>query len=142
VRGGAGGGPRLGSGGPGASPFAGLLVEGGPGVADLHALYGIVGRTASQSMSPTLHNAGYRALGLSALYLPFDTGHLLSFWRHLATPVLGTVEALVKGFTITAPYKEAALRAAGATTLAAERAGAANILLRQDRGWMADTTDT
>jgi len=96
-------------------------------------------------MSPLLHNAGYRAQGLPAVYLPFETTRFAPFWRHLADPAPGCAEALVRGLTIMAPYKEEALRAAGSATLAAERAGAANILLRRDgawMAWMADTTDT
>ncbi len=127
---------------PAASPLAGLQADGGPGVARLGLVYGIVGRTASRSMSPLLHNAGYRALGLPAVYLPFETSRFAPFWRHLAHPAPDSAEALVRGLTITAPYKEEALRAAACATPSAERAGAANILLRRDGAWMADTTDT
>ncbi len=68
------------TGGSAGEPTAARLVDdyGLPDLPPVEALYGIVGRsaTAAKSLSPRLHNASYRALGLPALYLPFPTRRL------------------------------------------------------------------
>ena len=34
-------------------------------------VYGILGHPVTQSLSPAMHNAAFRALGLDAVYVPF-----------------------------------------------------------------------
>jgi 3-dehydroquinate dehydratase/shikimate dehydrogenase len=112
-----------------------------PALPRLEELYGIVGRTAAKSLSPRLHNAAYRALGLPALYLPFPAERFNPFWNELGDGALADLGWPLRGLTVTSPHKEEALAAADEASPLARQAGAANTLLRQGGRWRADTAD-
>lgn len=100
---------------------------------------GLLGWPVAHSISPAMHNAAFRALGLD--------------WRYDLLPVspdrfAGEVARLVAagycGFNVTIPYKGAALALpqVRAVTLAARATGAANTLVVQPDGTLrADNTD-
>ena len=100
------------------------------------AVYGIVGGSGRQSLAPSVFNAAFRELGLPAVYLSFDPADFGSFWRE----TLPRIGVPVRGLTVVTPHKEAALRFATTTGKRAERAGAANCLVRKPRGWHAANT--
>ncbi len=143
--------PRL-----GAPVACGLLVDGGgeptifqlvsdyglPALPPVRELFGIVGRTVGKSLSPRLHNAAYRALGVEALYLPFLAEGFSSFWNEMIEG--GGLDHLgwpISGLTVASPYKEEALATAGEASPLARQAGSANTLLRRNGFWLADTAD-
>ncbi len=104
------------------------------------AVYGVVGNPITHSRSPHLHNPGFAALGLDAVYVPFLADELAAFLR--AAEALG-----VRGLSVTVPFKEQALRLAGSAEEQALVVGAANTLLAGggQRGrrpaWRAANTD-
>lgn len=112
-----------------------------PDLPPIHALYGIVGPAAARSLSPRLHNAAYRALGIGALYLPFPAQDFAAFWRDVVERIGELGLPPLRGLTVTGPHKEAALAAAGQVSRLAGWAGAANTLLRRNGCWRADTAD-
>lgn len=119
-----------------------LLADYGlPQLPPVDALYGIVGRTAGKSLSPRLHNAAYRALGLPALYLSFPTQRFGAFWNELGDGALEDLGWPLRGLTVTSPYKEEALAAVEEASPLARQAGGANTLLRDGASWRADTAD-
>ena len=127
---------------PGEPTLARLTADFGlPALPPVEQLYGIVGGSAGRSMSPRLHNAAYRELGLPALYLPFPTTGFSAFCAQLGNGALGELGWPLSGLTVTSPHKEAALAWAGRASPLARRAGAANTLLRRDGAWQADTAD-
>jgi 3-dehydroquinate dehydratase / shikimate dehydrogenase len=102
--------PRLGSGlsyapvdeatAPGQIPLAELhqLYRGG-NMTRHTRVYGVIGNPIAHSLSPALHNAGFRARKIDAIYLPFRVIDLNDF--------LHAVEPLgIAGFSITLPHKE------------------------------------
>jgi 3-dehydroquinate dehydratase/shikimate dehydrogenase len=111
-----------------------------PALPPLETLFGIVGARVGESHSPRLHNAGYRALGLPALFLPLHANEFTDSWRAMCAEfeLLGMPFG---GATIVAPYKEEALLLADTVSSEANRAGAANLLVRKTSGWRAYTTD-
>ena len=111
-----------------------------PGLPPVRDLFGIVGRTAGKSLSPRLHNAAYRALGVEALYLPFIVEGFAGFWQDVVAGLDGLGWPL-GGLTVTSPHKEEALATAGEASPLARQAGSANTLLRRTGGWLADTAD-
>lgn len=111
-----------------------------PALPPVRDLFGIVGRTVGKSLSPRLHNAAYRALGMEALYLPFLAEGFSSFWNEVVTG-LDHLGWPLSGLTVTSPYKEAALATAGEASPLARQAGSANTLLRRNGSWLADTAD-
>jgi 3-dehydroquinate dehydratase/shikimate dehydrogenase len=113
-----------------------------PALRPVRQLFGIVGGRVCHSLSPRLHNAAYRALGLAGLYLPFSVPSVADFWQRVATGgTLAEAGMPLAGFSLAAPHKEAALAAVGAASPIARRAGAANVVARSGRGWQADTAD-
>jgi 3-dehydroquinate dehydratase/shikimate dehydrogenase len=115
-----------------------LLADYPPQVLSLaDRIYGIIGETATTSRSPLMHNTAYRLLGLPALYLPFNTQDLGRCLAELTTG-LDELGMPLRGATVIAPHKDAALTLASQATPCAHRAAAANVLVRTDDGWLAD----
>ncbi len=105
-------------------------------------LYGIVGRPVAHSLSPRLHNRAYRALDLPGLYLPFPAESFGDFWIDVVeAEAMRVLELPLRGLSVTAPYKEAALAVAGASSPRADHVGAANTLVWDEGVWEAETTD-
>lgn len=66
-------------------------------------VYGVIGNPIGHSLSPLLHNTGFQARRLDAIYLPFLVKDLSDF--------LGNLGALaISGFSVTIPHKHAILR--------------------------------
>jgi 3-dehydroquinate dehydratase/shikimate dehydrogenase len=81
-------------------------------------------------------------LGYPALFVPFPAESFRDFWNRVVEK--DTLESLgiwMKGFTVASPHKETALNDAAASSPMAQRAGSANIFVRKNRTWKADTTD-
>ena len=98
---------------------------------------GVIGRPVRHSLSPRLHGAWIEALGLDALYAPFEPSE-----GGFARLVEGLRAGGVRGVNVTLPFKEEALCLADIRSEAAEAAGAANVLVfRSDGGLEADNTD-
>ena len=99
-------------------------------------LYAVFGHPVSHSLSPRIHAAFGRQLGISLDYNAID-----------ATPdafaqALDTfVAAGGKGANVTLPLKEAAFTLCASTSERAQRAGAVNTLIRNDGQWHGDNTD-
>ena len=111
-----------------------------PALPPLENLFGIVGQRVGESHSPRLHNAGYRALGLPAMFLPLHANEFTDSWRAMCAE-LDRLGIPFGGATVVAPYKEEALLLADTVSTEATRAGAANLLVRKTSGWRAYTTD-
>jgi 3-dehydroquinate dehydratase / shikimate dehydrogenase len=113
-----------------------------PDLPPVEALFGIVGHPVAQSLSPRIHNSAYRALGLPALYLAFETASFGDFWLEVVeSGMLETLGFPLRGLSVTTPFKEAALAVAGAESPLAGLIGAANTLVRNQDVWEAEATD-
>ena len=126
-------------------PSVSQLIEdyGFPILHPLRELYGIVGSRVLQSLSPRLHNAGYRTLHHPALFLPFHADNFDDFWREIIeASVLEPLGLAIKGLTIVSPHKEAAFATVASRSHMACKTGASNIFLRRNGSWEAHTTDT
>ena len=96
----------------------------------------VLGRPVAHSLSPVLHDAAFRALGLTGwTYERIETGA-----EELPALVDGLGPEWV-GLSVTMPGKRAALDHATEVTDRAAAVGAANTLVRVARGWLADCTD-
>lgn len=67
-------------------------------------IYGIVGHPVERSLSPAMHNAAYKALGIDAEYRRFDIDSKNP--EDLANFCYETDVNGVAGFSVTMPYKE------------------------------------
>ncbi|MGD0725849.1 MAG: type I 3-dehydroquinate dehydratase [Spirochaetia bacterium] len=99
-------------------------------------VYGVIGSPVLHSLSPLIHNRGFAALGIDAVYLPFLVDDLDGFWE-----VADSLE--IRGLSVTVPHKQAVIpRLAGRDPLV-EATGACNTMTRaQGRGpWQGTNTD-
>jgi 3-dehydroquinate dehydratase / shikimate dehydrogenase len=85
-------------------------------------VYGVIGNPVSQSLSPQLHNAGFRARHVDAVFLPFLVDELTDF--------VSCIQPLgIRGFAVTLPHKEAILRHLDDCDPLAEAIGAVNTVV-------------
>lgn len=96
----------------------------------------VLGSPIAHSLSPVLHNAGYRAAGLEG----WEYTRIECTAEQLPGVVAGAGEEF-RGFSVTMPAKFAALEFAGESTERARAIGSANTLVRTGAGWRADNTD-
>ncbi len=61
-------------------------------------LYGIIGRPLSHTLSPAVHNALFKKMGLNGIYLPFET-------QLLKEAIAGVRGLEIKGVSVTVPFK-------------------------------------
>jgi 3-dehydroquinate dehydratase/shikimate dehydrogenase len=97
-------------------------------------IYGVVGNPVMHSLSPVMHNAGFKCLGIDAVYLPLlatDADDFLTFARGLG----------LSGVSITAPFKVALMSAADELDPLARRVGAINTLSMRNGRWYGHNTD-
>ena len=97
-------------------------------------LFGVVGSPLAHSLSPVMHNAGFGEIGRDAVYLPFEAVDMDDFERF-------TAAFDVRGASVTAPYKEAALSKVRATDELSQRVGAVNTIRIDSAGWQGLNTD-
>jgi 3-dehydroquinate dehydratase/shikimate dehydrogenase len=98
------------------------------------AVYGVVGNPIGHSLSPAMHNAGFSALGLDAVYLPLqaaDADDFVAFARAVG----------LRGASITAPYKVALLSHVDEVEPLARRVGAINTIAVRNARWIGANTD-
>src|SRR5205814_3279241 len=92
------------------------------------AIYGVVGNPIAHSLSPVMHNAGFRALGLNAVYVPLqaaDIDDFVTFARAMR----------MRGASVTAPFKLAMLSKVEDMDAMARQVGAVNTLVVRDGRW-------
>jgi 3-dehydroquinate dehydratase / shikimate dehydrogenase len=104
-------------------------------------LFGVVGRHVLHSLSPVMHNAGFAALGLNAVYVPLEAASADDF-------VAFARAMRLRGASITAPFKVDMLAHVDALDPLAEAVGAMNTLIIEERGeekeggrWRGANTD-
>ncbi len=98
-------------------------------------VYGVIGDPIGHSLSPLLHNTGFIARKVDAVYLPFLVPELRDFLRAIA-------ELGIRGFSVTLPHKQSILRRlADCEPLAAEIGAVNTVLVRRDGSLYGCNTD-
>ena len=101
---------------------------------DSTGLYGIVGGSVAHSVSPSMHNAAFRASKIDAVYLPLpavDARDFVSFAR-----VMG-----LKGASVTIPHKVSLFEHVNEADAVARRIGAINTIKVNDGRLLGTNTD-
>ena len=98
---------------------------------------GIIGWPVAHSLSPAMHNAAFRALGLDWVYVAFPVAP-----DHVTDAIAGLAAAGVAGLNVTIPHKQAVLAGCSGVSESVAAIGAANTLVPDGAGgWRADNTD-
>jgi 3-dehydroquinate dehydratase / shikimate dehydrogenase len=98
-------------------------------------VYGVIGDPIAHSLSPLLHNTGFVARKVDAVYLPFLVHQLRDFLA--AVPEFG-----VRGFSVTLPHKQAILKHLKECEPLAADIGAVNtVVVRRDGALYGCNTD-
>jgi shikimate dehydrogenase len=95
-----------------------------------HLQFVLIGHPVSHSISPAIHRAAYRALGMDHQYDAVDCPDEPSVRRQVERIRTGEVT----GANVTVPHKLVALGLADIVDASARQVGAANVLLRDDAG--------
>src|ERR1700722_1891860 len=98
-------------------------------------VFGVIGNPVGHSLSPLLHNTGFIARDVDAVYVPFLVHRLKDF--------LDAVEALgIRGFSVTIPHKETIVKyLKDCDPLAAEIGAVNTVVVRGDGSLYGSNTD-
>jgi 3-dehydroquinate dehydratase/shikimate dehydrogenase len=97
---------------------------------------GLVAGTAGYSLSPAMHNAAARDLGVDLVYVPFEAEDLATFLAGVRSAGWRS-----RGFSVTNPFKTEALELVDEADALARRAGAVNTIVVDGRRLVGYNTD-
>lgn len=98
---------------------------------------GVIGDPVRHSLSPTLHNAAFAALGVDAVSAAYPVAAATT--GDAAVAAMRTLG--IRGLSVTMPHKEAVATAADRRSPAVDALGAANCLVNDDGVITAHSTD-
>ncbi len=98
------------------------------------ALYGVVGHPIGHSLSPTMHNTGFSAIGLNAIYLAFET-------KDIEGCIQGMRALNIRGMSVTLPHKSSVIPLLDEVDDLAEKIGAVNTIVNGDGHLIGYNTD-
>ena len=96
-------------------------------------VYGLVGDDVIRSLSPAIHNRGFREIGLDAVFVPLQADSLAAFFQ--AFPHLG-----LSGFSVTRPYKVEMVGRMQAVDATVAQCGSVNTVVVHDTGQLHGTS--
>ena len=99
-------------------------------------IYAVIGDPIGQSLSPAIHNASFRELGLNKAYVPIQMpgGRLKESLQEL-----GWLD--IKGYSVTIPHKEAMVALLSQADGAVEKTAACNTVVVKDGRLLGYNTD-
>jgi 3-dehydroquinate dehydratase / shikimate dehydrogenase len=99
-------------------------------------VYGVIADPVGHSISPAVHNRGFHARRIDAVYVPF-----LVAPPHLKDFILTAEKLPVTGFSVTIPHKQKIMRYLDLIEPLARRIGAVNTVWRKAGRWRGANTD-
>lgn len=99
-------------------------------------IYGVIGDPISHSLSPSLHNPAFAALGIDAVYVTFRVSP-----SSLEDALRGLLALNVQGINVTVPHKSEVFQYVDEVTDTARRIGAVNTLRNDSGHWIGENTD-
>ncbi len=101
-------------------------------------LCGVIGDPVEHTMSPVMHNAAFREIGIDYLYVPFRVKK-----EELGKAIEGMRALNIKGLSVTIPHKVAVIQFLDKLDSLAEQIGAVNTIVNDDgvlTGYNTDAT--
>jgi shikimate dehydrogenase len=99
-------------------------------------LLGVMGHPIEHSLSPVMHNAALRHLGLDYVYVPLAVAP-----TDLPQSLAGLQAIGCQGFNVTIPHKQAVMLHLSEVSPIAQAIGAVNTVWRVPTGWAGTNTD-
>ncbi len=99
-------------------------------------VFGIIGDPVEHSLSPAMHNAAFKKLGLDNIYVPFRVKK-----EGLAAAVEGASAMGIKGLNVTIPHKKEVIEYLDYLDIAAGLIGAVNTIEFGKNGIIGHNTD-
>lgn len=106
---------------------------------EVKTTYGIIGYPLGHTLSPVMHNAAFKALGVDAVYKAMELPHeeLEPFFLGLRKN-----DCPIFGLNVTVPYKEVAIKFVDTITPLAQKLNAINtIIINEERRLIGYNTD-
>lgn len=97
-------------------------------------VYGIIGNPVMHTRSPWIHNPGLSAIGVPAVYVPFQVDDLPEFVSSLSRLDIG-------GLSVTIPYKRGVISLLKEVDQAVRVIGSCNTMYRLGDHWAGTNTD-
>ncbi len=99
-------------------------------------IYGLIGYPVKHSVSPQIHNAAFKTVGINAVYLTFEVK------KEFLKKALDGVKALgIKGLNVTIPHKVNVIKYLNKLTYEAKLIGAVNTILNEGGKLIGFNTD-
>ncbi len=102
----------------------------------MHKVVGLIGYPLGHSVSPPMHNAAFKKLGLDFEYVPFEVEP-----KDLSEALKGLRALHIAGFNVTIPHKESIVPLLDEVTKLARIIGAVNTVLNQEGKLIGYNTD-
>ncbi|MBN3033052.1 MAG: shikimate dehydrogenase [Candidatus Saganbacteria bacterium] len=102
----------------------------------MRKIVGLIGYPLGHSVSPAMHNAAFKELGLDYEYIPFEVEP-----EDLAQALPGLRALHIAGFNVTIPHKEAVVPLLDDVTKLARTIGAVNTVVNQEGKLIGYNTD-
>ena len=99
-------------------------------------IYGVIGDPISHSLSPSLQNSAFAALGIDAVYVTFRVSP-----SSLGDALRGLLALNVQGINVTVPHKSNVFQYLDEVTDTARKIGAVNTLRNDSGQWIGENTD-
>jgi shikimate dehydrogenase len=99
-------------------------------------VYGIIGDPVEHTLSPGMHNAAFKKLGLDNIYVPFHVKP-----DQLENALNGAFSLGIKGFNVTIPHKTEVIKYLDYLDIAAGLIGAVNTIEFGNNGAVGHNTD-
>ncbi len=104
-------------------------------------IFGLTGNPVGHSLSPPIHNAGFAAAGVNAVYIPFEVLEVDQFLGRMACPRTRELDWNLCGLSVTAPHKAAVIKSLDWISETAQAVGAVNTIVIRENEMHGYNTD-
>jgi 3-dehydroquinate dehydratase/shikimate dehydrogenase len=112
-----------------------------PAINHQTAVMGLVASSVTHSVSTYMHNAAFEALGMNAVYIPFEVKDAAAFLRQMAHPLTRDISWNLRGLSVTMPHKVAVMEHLDWIDASAREIGAVNTIVVEENRLCGYNTD-